>query len=751
MSKKSLACIPLAVAGAALTASAGAPVTAQLIAGTLLTGAASNLFNKSLDEGAEKLGNIFSRASSESDPIITALRQAHLDALDTILKKFDAAQKTNPSADKDSKRFSSELKNFIKDARKSLKSKKTGVATTFERDVFALLPSALDSMQDNAEHSPSSEATATAANTIQTDLTETVFQEVVVATGSTPHEVPEAFKKRFYDPGNGWFTHFTQNAINALKNNEAFKSLWTMEQLGRIKSLSVAMFQGVNTISEQQKQDSTKLDDISAKVDKMEKILSRTAHEKSIDPEHIRPILERLGHTDTQIEEIPALLAHAVDELLARAESLETSHNDGTLIDQAIHAAREKLRSADVDGAALILDSAIEDAQDQLEQRQKATARLHFEKAFLKRTIFDYEEAIHSYLNGLKLDANNSAGLYELGRIYETTGRSQLALNMYQKCTNSLKKVIASDTNDFTQKRNLAVSLERMGDITLARGGHKSALNYYQESYNIFDDLSKNDQTEIKYTHERILSLIRVGDSYFLMKDTKNSLYFYSKARRLYKTLAKKDSKNIEWLHDISIILSKIGNIFRQQGNLLISFKRYQQSYEINLNICNLDPNNRMMKRSLAASINKLGTIHYDLKNHKAALEILLEGKSIIQELSQVDPENKDLLRDSAVFSQRLAQTHLEKGRTLKALGEYSNAFEIIKSLSTSDPDNADWSRDLCFLYMNLAKIDPQNRASNMKAAKGIFNTLLQREKLSKIDQEIFEIGYNTYINNSSK
>ncbi|MBO6808893.1 tetratricopeptide repeat protein [Thalassospira sp.] len=684
MSKKSLACIPLAAAGAALTASAGAPVTVPLIAGALLTGAASNLFNKSLDEGAEKLGNIFNRTSSESDPIIIALRQAHLDALDTILKKFDAAQKTNPSADENSKRFSDELKRFIKDARKSLKSKKSGVATTFEKDVFALLPCALDSMQGNAEHSPSSEATATAANTIQTDLTEAVFYEVVVASGSTLHEVPEAFKKRFYDPDNGWFTHFSQNAINALKNNEAFKSLWTMEQLGQIKSLSLAVQQGVNAIYVQQKQDSTKLDDLSAKMDK---ILSQTAHEKGIDPEHIRPILERLGHTNTPIDKMHAVLAHAVDELLARAESIETSHNDGTLIDQAIHAAREKLRSADVDGADSILDAAIDDAQDQLEQYQRATARLYFEKAFLKHTTFAYAEAIENYQAGLKHDPDNYYGLVMLGISYNIIGQRNEALRAFQRCHYIASENAATDPSITTWQRNIGVSLEKIGDILFAQDRVEQAQKQFQLCLEI------------------------------------------------RKELATKHPQNGNLQRDVSIAQDKISNTLLEQDKLEEALIHLRASLDICKKLVDKDPTSVLWQSDLMISYNKIGQILFAQENLKEALVQYRQGMSIAKILEKTSSDRTQSQRNLYIAFTKIGDVLSAEGKTKEALHEYRKGMAIAESLAKIDPTNTERQRDLIIAHVKLSETDPLNVDRHLTEALRVATELEQSHRLAPRDE----------------
>jgi hypothetical protein len=95
-----LSCAGLAVAGAAIVATAANPITAAGIVGGLATGAAGNLAHdvwKKIDRaGAAKLLRGW-KGIDENHVVVQALRKSHIEALRAVLTTFRATAKTAPN------------------------------------------------------------------------------------------------------------------------------------------------------------------------------------------------------------------------------------------------------------------------------------------------------------------------------------------------------------------------------------------------------------------------------------------------------------------------------------------------------------------------------------------------------------------------------------------------------------------------------------------------------------------------------
>ncbi len=145
MNLKPLRCLVFAAGGAALSATpAPAAVTVASILGGVLTGAAGNVFHElSADAEERAISAIFRRdpGIDENHHILFALRQAHLRALEQVLKAFDTAWPTEPDRirKEQAERFSNETRRFLTDAKLG-KKQGAGAASELERAVFANLP-----------------------------------------------------------------------------------------------------------------------------------------------------------------------------------------------------------------------------------------------------------------------------------------------------------------------------------------------------------------------------------------------------------------------------------------------------------------------------------------------------------------------------------------------------------------------------------------------------------------------------------
>ena len=518
--------------------------------------------------------------------------------------------------------------------------------------------------------------------------------------------------------------------------DDAFKSLWTVKQLQHIKTLNFTILQKVEAVAEElhhhAASSNAQNDQMSAKLDK---ILALTAAEKGIDPEHIRPILERLGHTNTPIDQMHTLLAHAVDELLKRAESIEKTHNDGTLIDQAIHAARQKLRSADVDGANSILDSAITRAQDQLAQHKKSTARLFFEKAFLKQTTFAYAEAIENYQTGLDLDPDNLICWDALASTCQTIGQSGLALDAVRRCLDLTSERAAADPENCISQSDLSVSYERIGDILAAQGKLGDALTEFQKGLVIRKTLANADPENTEWQRNLSVSRNRIGDILVVQGKPGDALTQYHKGLEIAENLSIADPENAGWQRDLSVSCNRIGDILAAQGKLDDALTQYHKGLEIAEDLSNTDPENTGWQRDLSVCYDRIGCILFDQGKFNSSLRQFQKGLEIVENRSNADPENTQCQRDISISYDRIGGILVAQGKLDDALIQFQIGLEIAENLANADPENTEWQRDLIISNVKISQLDSKNARNHLTVALTIAQGLAETNRLSPSDE----------------
>ena len=534
MLQKTFSCLTLAVGGAALTAAAGAPVSAVAIAGALLSGVAGGRLTALVDSGEERLVKaIFRRQAGidENHHILLALRQAHLAALEAVVDGFDRSRAgdADTARQAQAERFSGEVRRFLKEARRggpAASGGRAGAPAELERAVFSQLPEALDAALAARGAAPPDSARAESAE-IRGMIEAAALAELLSETTTLEPELPPAFRSRFRGE-DGWFDLFVRDGAARLKSNEAFRSIWTAEKLARIAHQTDRILGTVERTAEDVKaladaeelrhreameaEENRRLEALATK----EEILAAIARDKGVDPQHLRPILARLGLTDPPLADIPRLLGEAVDTLLARAGTLTEIHNDGAAIDEAIRTARHKLAGADAEGAIAVLDRALEDdasyaralqaeaeASAHRAQMGKARARVFFEKAFIQRTGFDHAGAVASLEQGLQLDPDEFQQRIELGDEYQTIGRLSEALRAYDAARET-----AARTGNV---RDLSVSLDYIGDVQVAQGDLNAALKSFQDCLAIAKRLAASDSGNSGWQRDLIVSCVKIA------------------------------------------------------------------------------------------------------------------------------------------------------------------------------------------------------------------------------------------------
>ncbi len=583
--------LALAVGGAALLASPASPLTAATVAGNLLTGAAGSLFHGAFVADEERVRRSFFGRKLEIDEnhhILLALRRAHLKALGHVLAAFDSAWPSDPDPARraEAKRFSKEMTRFLKEAELGREAS-PGEATELERAVFGNLPGAFEAALA-ARGSQPPESAINEAKDIRREIEAVVLAELLVETGTSAAELPPSFRYAFDgQPRDGWFDLFVRDGAASLKANPAFSSIWTTEQIARIRWQTDRILRELTVFrrtTESWQRETT--ENMAAYKDEILAAIGRVAHDKSVDPEHLWPILARLGHTDTPIRDIPRVLGDAVDALIARAGALTVIHNDGAAIDEAIREARAKLAHADVAGALAVIDAALDqdDAYERSLQAEaearahrvemgRARARGFFEKAFIQVTAFDHIGGRKSLEEGLQLDPEAVAQWIALGDEFQTIGKISEARVAYD--TARMKAAKHGD------EYSLAASHDRIGDVLTAQGDLAAALTSYQASHDIFERLAKADPGNAGRQRNLSVSHNKIGNVQQAQGDLAAALTSYQASLAIAERLAKADPGNAGWQRDLSVSQEKIGDVQQAQGDLAAALTSYQASLTI--------------------------------------------------------------------------------------------------------------------------------------------------------------------------
>ena len=143
-------------------------------------------------------------------------------------------------------------------------------------------------------------------------------------------------------------------------------------------------------------------------------LIGAVAQEKGVDPERLRPILEKLGLADVPVDEIADKLREAVDALRAKADAPAPASNAGPDLDAARAKAGEKLRALDTDGALAVWDAFMAEDAFEAALRRRTTAMK--EQAEILRLRYDHAEAAAVLREVVRLDPENTWVAHCLGR-----------------------------------------------------------------------------------------------------------------------------------------------------------------------------------------------------------------------------------------------------------------------------------------------------------------------------------------------
>lgn len=324
-----------------------------------MTGAGGNVLHKIVESQGDRLISAFFRKNSgvdENHHILLALRQSHLDALNSVLHFFNDARRNDPDRERRSNadRFSREVQRFISEAGR-VGRRGSGAACELERDVFINLPGAFDAALSARGKAIPEDITETARQA-RIEIESLALQELLLETGTLETELPSLFQSVFRRQGEGWFDLFVRDGAARLKQNQNFRSIWTAEQLARIRQRTEVVEIGLErvfveakairteteTIRSQQQLDSVKLDSLLAIVNQGG--IFSLALQEGISQRAVQNIVARLGGESVAQKDIVGWLENWI-------ETARTELGRRTNEDEAFEAARREAERLFRDGS----------------------------------------------------------------------------------------------------------------------------------------------------------------------------------------------------------------------------------------------------------------------------------------------------------------------------------------------------------------------------------------------------------------
>jgi hypothetical protein len=244
-----LSCLSFAVLGVAAAAATPAggigTVLTPAMAAAGVGGFAGNIAANFGHEFAKSLGRRFGeryldgwRPVDENATIVRELRQAQLKALDTLLRRFDRARRTEPDPERreQGEVFSEQLRKFLASETGNIATLTLAGAAGPEAEERQLRERALGHLPEGFDaalairHRPANPGEPPPVNPFRRIAEEAVLDEL---RRSVYADIPQMFRNAFNggpDGAGGWFDLFIRDAAARIKQGGEFERIWNAEQ-----------------------------------------------------------------------------------------------------------------------------------------------------------------------------------------------------------------------------------------------------------------------------------------------------------------------------------------------------------------------------------------------------------------------------------------------------------------------------------------------------------------------------------------
>ena len=328
--------------------------------------------------------------------------------------------------------------------------------------------------------------------------------------------------------------------------------------------------------------------------------LSAIATAKGVPEASLRAVLDKLGETGVPLEEIPARLTAAADELIRLRADLARLRDDRPEFATLRARASALIDQGEFDAARAVLREGREAARALRKELGRSEAGFLADEARVNRLQLNYDAALANFAEASHLDPDNCWIWIELGDLWVLLGSLAKAEQAFRA---ALKAALENE-----DERDLSVSFNKVGDVLVAQGNLSEALKSYRDGQAIFE------------------------------------------------RLAKSDPGNAGWQRDLSVSFDNVGDVLVAQGNLPEALKSYRDSLAIAERLAKSDPGNAGWQRDLSVSFDKLAAVSRKMGASAEALSALRQGQAIIARMSNLSPDNAVWINDLDWFDKQIKQ-----------------------------------------------------------------------------------------------
>ncbi len=305
--------------------------------------------------------------------------------------------------------------------------------------------------------------------------------------------------------------------------------------------LLIAMAQGIGRVE-------AGVDEVKAKLDRLLAIaegplVPQIAMSKGVEEAPLREVLKKLGEADIPVEQIPAALNRAADELLQLRADLARLRND-----------RPEFAAVRARALALIDKGEFDAARAQLREGRNLARAMHQEigrseagflldEARVDRLQYHYDAATAKLIEAGELDPTDCWIAIELGDLWITRGVLTKAGMAFREAA-----TIALTAGN---ERDLAVSYDRIGGVLVDQGNLPDALKSFRDGLAIADSLAKADPGNAGWQRDLSVSYNRIGDVLVAQGNLPDALKSFRDGLAIHERLVEMDSSNALWRRDL--------------------------------------------------------------------------------------------------------------------------------------------------------------------------------------------------------
>jgi tetratricopeptide (TPR) repeat protein len=199
-------------------------------------------------------------------------------------------------------------------------------------------------------------------------------------------------------------------------------------------------------------------------------------------------------------------------------------------------------------------------------------------------------------------------------------GDAEKALGHFQRCNETLERLLRDNSQSGRAARDVSVSLDRLGDFLADRGQQgdaEKALAHYHRSNEILERLLRDNPQSGQAARDVSVSLDRLGG--FLADrgqqgDAEKALAYFQRCNEIREGLLRDNPQTGQAVRDVSASLHTLGDFLAsrgQQGEAEKALAHFRRSLELRECLLRDNPQSGLAARDAIVSCLKLGLFEY--------------------------------------------------------------------------------------------------------------------------------------------